>query len=167
MPFNPLLDDPNKRKVLFLDVDGVIATGKRREETHSFPHGKLTEEKRHLFDPDAVNQLHRVYEETGCGIVLSSTWRRFTRPQSFMYFFNLPVFDRTPIHNHDGACRGGEIKEWLDKQNSVGEGRPTHYAIVDDDSDMLEEQLPFFVQTDFYHGLTTELADELIAILNK
>jgi hypothetical protein len=42
-----------------------------------------------------------------------------------------------------------------------------NYVIIDDDADMLEEQLPYFIQTRFMVGLTKENVKEAINILNK
>ena len=39
------------------------------------------------------------------------------------------------------------------------------YAIVDDDSDMVENQKPFFVQTDWFIGITKEDIEKLTNIL--
>ena len=39
--------------------------------------------------------------------------------------------------------RGSEIQEWLDKQTE-----PYRYVILDDD--MLDCQLPYFIQTDWF-----------------
>jgi hypothetical protein len=57
--------------------------------------------------------------------------------------------------------RGSEIAEWLSRHPEVD-----RYAIVDDDSDMLPEQVPFFVQTSFETGMTDEHAAKLIEVLN-
>ena len=58
--------------------------------------------------------------------------------------------------------RGKEIKKWLSMhKNKVG-----HYAILDVYDDMLPEQLPHFVQTNYEVGLSKENADRVIEILN-
>ena len=64
----------------------------------------------------------------------------------------------------DGAkwgavARGMEIQEWLDRHPEV-----THYAIVDDNADMLPHQWLF--QTTFERGLTAEITEAIIAHLN-
>jgi len=46
------------------------------------------------------------------------------------------------------TLRGDEIKEWIDN-NDVDK-----YAIIDDDSDMLAEQMSSFFHVDGYYGLT-------------
>lgn len=58
--------------------------------------------------------------------------------------------------------RGSEIQEWLDKQTE-----PYRYVILDDDSDMLDWQLPYFIQTDWLKwGLSDEDVEQAIHILN-
>lgn len=47
------------------------------------------------------------------------------------------------------TLRGEEIKEWLDKHPEV-----TDYAILDDDSDMLEEQFEKFHHCDRWFGMS-------------
>lgn len=47
------------------------------------------------------------------------------------------------------TLRGDEIKDWLDQHKEVKK-----YAIIDDDSDMLPEQMSSFFKTDTYCGLT-------------
>jgi hypothetical protein len=48
------------------------------------------------------------------------------------------VINITPHQNYtllEGQTRGSQIKSWLDKHPEV-----THYVILDDDGDMLEDQ---------------------------
>jgi hypothetical protein len=72
-------------------------------------------------------------------------------------------------------CRGKEIQDFLDnyklcakngliKEKYKGE-KIDKYAIVDDDSDMFENQKPFFVQTDWFIGITKEDIEKLTNIL--
>lgn len=71
------------------------------------------------------------------------------------------MFDETPcLHIGDpNACRGEEIRQILVKY------RPEKYAILDDDSDMLDYQLRHFFQTDPDYGLTDTIAYRVIAHL--
>lgn len=74
------------------------------------------------------------------------------------------LYDITPslAHKYDTTlCRGKEIDEWLSKHPEV-----TKYVILDDDTDMEEHQLPFFIKTDPYKdGLNNEVANKVIEIL--
>jgi hypothetical protein len=148
--------------VLFLDVDGVlngVETFKQRRPD--------------MIEPANAKRLCKLAEWTGCEIVLSSAWRARhgdRKPQDLfeMRLAKFGVFDfvkrddcRTPWKTTNGECRGDEIKAWLVRNPDV-----TTYAIVDDDSDMLPEQLPFFVQTNFMQGgLQDEHVERLAAIL--
>lgn len=158
-------------KVIFLDIDGVLnVIGQGRDEYGQGFH-------RHL-----VENLEYVIRETGAKIVISSTWRfsGLSVMQSMWKDRGLPgeVIDVTPdcARMGEGGIwqskeRGYEIKEWLDHSPEV-----ESYVIIDDDSDMLVEQQPFFVQTrdnrDHFgnvegYGLTRECADRVIQILNQ
>lgn len=151
--------------ILFLDVDGVL------NHRACF----LPSRRGSPLCPDAIARLQHVVKVTGCQVVLSSTWRKldhhveslreaggFPNPHSewrTREFRNI-VTSVMPRHERP-ACRGDEIAEWLSRHET------DRYAIVDDDSDMLPEQIPFFVQTTFETGLQDDHAEQLIAILGS
>ncbi len=126
-------------KVLFLDIDGVLNSTQSAREHGSF----MT-----LID-EAVEHIIELQSHNGVELVLSSTWRKKPMHEKYlMDIYNIPLFDRTPVLPGLKVTRGEEIARWLHFNKQV-----THYCIVDDDSDMLPEQLPFFVQTNTEHGL--------------
>lgn len=128
---------------LFLDVDGVL------NNRASFEAGVD-------LDTECCARLRRIIEETGCEVVLSSTWRLYPSNARRVWAVIGGRCQRTPELRGPDDCRGTEIAAFL-----AADPRP--YVIVDDDSDMLEEQLPFFVQTDLAEGgLTEEKAQEII-----
>jgi hypothetical protein len=66
------------RKVIFLDIDGVINT----KEWHS----KMTkdtpkDEYGYAFDPVAVADLAHIIDETGADMVISSSWKFYGVPK--------------------------------------------------------------------------------------
>lgn len=133
-------------KVVFLDIDGVLNTHKTNALfgatvcVHADAAQKL--------DPLGVkffNMLH----EMGITIVLSSTWRLGRDLETMKLKTGIPIFDKTCSWPFKDSIRGDEIKIWLDAHPEV-----THYVIVDDDSDMLEEQKPNFVKTAHEEGVT-------------
>lgn len=153
-------------KVLFLDVDGVL----NNENSFRLAHTSMN------VDGDCVLRLKRVIDATGAEIVLSSTWRLLREParelRRWLDWAGVkPWVAVTPDlrRNSGRVFRGTEIKAWLEA-DAVTYGRGSlaidRYAIVDDDGDMLPAQLPCFVQTSVYHGLTDADAGRLIAILN-
>ena len=60
------------------------------------------------------------------------------------------------------SCRGEEIKEWIEKENDV-----ENYAIIDDDSDMLSEQLESFFHVDGWYGLSPNTLYKIGRHFNK
>ena len=134
-------------KILMLDIDGVLNSEKTLQRTTAGyigidPHlafliGKIT-----LAIPDLK-------------IVLSSTWRLWHESKKEVEKRVCPLFDVTP-HLRNGS-RGEEIQAWLDAHPEVEK-----YAILDDDTDMLESQLPNFFQTFFHEGLTEEIMEKVI-----
>jgi len=82
----------------------------------------------------------------------------------------------------DERFRGKEIKYFLTKckeqyfYTEYGEQlsderyqfyQTPKYVIIDDDTDMLEEQLPYFIHTDFLYGIRDIDVEKAIKILNE
>lgn len=138
-------------KVLFLDVDGVL------NNTASLAEGVD-------LLPEKVLLIRHICEQAGASIVISSTWRILFDRQTLHEFLrrlglrNINVIDYTPQLR--SGIRGDEIKHWLDNHPDV-----TNFVIIDDDSDMLDEQMPFFVKTHHSIGITTRDAKKAIKIL--
>lgn len=162
-------------KYLFLDIDGVL--------NHDVWFTSLAYRNNQnnwrisMFDPTCVERVNKILRETGAKLVVSSSWRDMTDLPEIFAGVGLPTnFDVTPycdvifnlnptqdIFSDDVRYwRGSEIKWWLD-HNAKEEYT---YCILDDDCDMLEEQLEYFVCTSNPHGLTDELAKKAINILN-
>ena len=148
-------------KVLFLDIDGVLNSDR------SFTAYKLNaalnvepnEQVYNCIDPIAVNLLNLVLRHD-VKVVISSTHRKFhpELPALRSYISELgvrgDVIGATPdlwksTQVGDWVSRGHEIDTWISEHGKDF----THFAILDDDEDMLVHQLPFFVQTDGRVGL--------------
>jgi hypothetical protein len=126
-------------KCLFLDIDGVVNS----RSTTDFSNNLWP------IDPYMAFMVGKIQLDTGCIVVLSSSWRY--HPDGVAAARKIVnLYDTTPKMNRS---RGEEIQAWLDKHPEV-----TTYAILDDDSDMLPEQLPNFFQTTFEYGLNEEIA---------
>lgn len=135
-------------KVLFLDVDGVL-------------NNKDSKALLALSKP-ALRRLQKITEETNCHVIVSSTWRlwdyAYSRLLRALRYRDIEVAGVTPRLD----TRGLEIDAWLKQNLYTGV-----YAILDDDTSMLDDQLPNFFQTDFDVGLTDEIAQEVIRHLNS
>ena len=136
-------------KILFLDIDGVVNCATTKQRHRGFIG----------IQPDKATIIRRIINETKCEVVLSSTWRKDINSMAEVKRRVCHFIDRTP--NSSSGIRGNEIKFWLDQHPEV-----TKYAILDDDSDMLEEQLPNFFKTTWKGGITEEIADAVIKHLN-
>jgi hypothetical protein len=164
------------RKVIFLDIDGVLNT----QDWHSrMTKDTPRDEFGYAFDPVAVANLARIIEETDAVIVISSSWKFYGVPKlrQMWKIRNLPgtILDITPNTVSDGmllnanleefqlgVCRGNEIKEWLSKHK----GEVSNYVIIDDFDDLLPEQMSHAVITNTLIGISESDAEKAIAILN-
>lgn len=148
-------------KVIFLDIDGVLnCIGTNMSANAIESSSQMSSER--------VGLLNYILDNTDAQIVISSTWRKLytiSELQIFLMNFGLKkkyhdvIVGSTP--SKGGGFRGREIEQWL-KDNPVD-----NFVILDDDSDMLPEQLPNFVNTRYYTGLTFLDAELAIAILNE
>ena len=169
----------NMDKYLFLDFDGVLNTANyaKRLKREGID---LYDEFGPMFDPTAIDNLKRIADETGCKIVLSSTWRNegFMRMRALWKNRNLPgeLSAMTPIllsTTYQDARNGEffsipernakalEINAWLEQT-----GKPCTYVILDDENVFFQSQQEHLVKTDEHDGLTYEKATLAIEILN-
>lgn len=140
------------RKILFLDIDGVCNSA---EHAHRNGIGKILG-----IDPYPAFMVGKIQLDTDCEVVLSSTWRLWENTRKEVSESVVKFVDCTPDFRGKG-CRGDEIQDWLDRNPDV-----TQYAILDDDSDMLDSQKPNFFQTTWAKGLTQEIASAVTEHLN-
>ena len=148
------------RKVIFLDLDGVLNPKWWNSKKPSDKYGVL-------FDPKSVACLKKIIAETDADIVISSSWKcmGLSALQKMWNERKLPgkIIDVTPDYlseellmnpnlNNDDVLynRGCEIKGWLSKHGN----EVSNYVIIDDMDDFLPEQQPHFVWTDEEEGLT-------------
>ena len=151
-------------KLIFLDVDGVLNC----QSDWTGPN----EDSFATLDPAKCDRLARIVRETGATVVLSSTWRLFPGPaldklNAWLLERGVTIHSRTQDLTGEfghSMIRGHEIARWME-DNATKFPNP-RFVILDDDSDMNKDQLPFFVHTSFKTGLTEALAEQAIAILN-
>ncbi len=166
-------------KYLFLDFDGVLNTEFYQDLLMS--QGKPYRDKHGpFFDPVAVEQLKRVVDSTHADIVIESSWKYLglEAMQDMWTDRQLPgrVIDITPtivsaswssnidIFSLDARqSKGIEIASWL-FDHATAEAR---YVIIDDEYVILDSQLPHFIMTNPFDGISEEVANRAIAILNN
>ena len=123
-------------KILFLDIDGVCNHQKTRERQGNTKFIGI--------NPVMADRVRRIIAETGCKVVLSSSWRLFDLQRGAVWGM---------------IYRGFEIKEWLDRHPGA-----KRYEILDDSDDFLWGQHLF--RTTWAEGLTDEIAQQVIDHLN-
>lgn len=142
------------RKILFLDVDGVL---------NSYKTGGIYALKRRC-----LQLLEHIVTETGCEIVLSSIWRTddyaLRRLRRVLAYRKIQIKDVTPIEQ--GHIRGVEVANWC-ADHLYDTDEPFVIAILDDDSDFFDYQLKDFFQTDGMYGMTDTIAYRVIYHLNN
>ena len=142
-------------KILFLDIDGVCNHQKTRE--------RQGDTKFIGINPAMADRVRRIVAETGCKVVLSSSWRLFPDSAKYAAEHVCEFFDQTPDLQRGAVWgivyRGFEIKQWLDAHPGA-----KRYAILDDSSDFLWGQHLF--RTTWAEGLTDEITDAVIEHLN-
>jgi hypothetical protein len=162
------------RKIIFLDIDGVLNPKWWVSRKPSDKYGCL-------FDPNTIVHLEEIIVNTGAVIVISSSWKDMglSELQKMWKDRNLPgkVIDITPNYMSDEMLlnadvndidldsldiRGCEIKGWLTLHGSD----VNNYVIIDDMDDILAEQESCFIQIDPEVGITKQDAMKSIAILN-
>ena len=175
-------------KVLFLDIDGVLNSENwfayriycvKNNMVNILMNFVDTDDRniKHkltMLDDRAIANLNRIIEETGCKVVLSSSWRSsieseniFTQDLLKLKGFKYEFYDVTPRlwFSDFSIRRGEEIKFWLDKESEKHEIES--FVILDDDSDMLPEQMNNFIHVDGQVGLTDRDVLTAIEILNR
>lgn len=160
------------RKIIFLDVDGVLNSMDYFEQTKDCK--GYTE-----INPETVKLLKEIIDRTGAEIVLSSSWRdlgkRKNESEHPMYAYltdtlkeyGMEIVDHTPYIEQD---RPKEIKAWLDNQKD----KDVRFVSLDDDfaKDKYDKVGigDFLVRTSFYEkdgGLRKEHVEKAIEILNR
>ena len=160
-------------KIIFLDFDGVL----NNPHTFDLEHGRMmhrtppgetpTLNMRNLIDPDMLRRILMVIAETGARVVISSTWRKFLMIPPDDKILSDTGLDIALHHDwrtgeHANGHRGCEIAEWLNNHPETEK-----YIIIDDDSDMLEEQIPYHVHTNMQLGFTAHDAKKAVALLGR
>lgn len=154
-------------KVLFLDIDGVVNSQKWYKSRVRYPAPRTRAQYDEMeFDPEAVKLVKMIVKETGCKVVLSSTWRltevgcKAVKKHCCNFISTTPNLPKPNNISWAYRERGREIIDWLMKNGVV-----KNYAILDDDSDFFYWQ-PLF-QTKNKIGITPAIAKKVIKHLNK
>ena len=157
------------RKILFLDIDGVLGGNDFLERTKG---------REGFIDREKIALLNKL-KSYGVEVVISSSWgyNEDTVNKLTTNGLELPIIGGIE-HFHKGwLCRGTEIAKWLDDtfgDYDVFTGKvysytdeDCEYVILDDDVDMLLCQKDNFVHVDTNVALTEEDINKAIVIFER
>jgi hypothetical protein len=165
-------------KIIFLDIDGVLASLDYIRIT-SLLNEENPDEYGYAFDPRCVKNLEYILKEVPrVKIVISSSWKTMglDKLRDMWKKRNLPgkIMDITSDCSRlirgftFNPCRGMEIEEWLHRHyRKQHRWKDFSYVIIDDDHDILSYQSTRFVHTNGEIGLTVKKSEEAIDILNR
>lgn len=160
------MENKTWKKILFLDIDGVLASYDYLLSLKGFIDKKKV----------ALLNMLKPYDVE---VVISSSWgyNEDTVKQLTACGLELPIIGGTEHFYSDWMCRGNEIAKWLvdtfDEYNvytgkaSSYSGKDYEYVILDDDEDMLMCQKDNFIHVDRYTALTEENINKAIDILER
>lgn len=158
------------RRLLFLDIDGVLNHSDWRRPPKRRGDDSIAESLRRKVDPACVDRLNLILMATQCDVVLSSTWRHYAPTHEICAGLRRlgmrgSLIGRTPLSSErdldvfrryrgrppqflEPYPRGYEIQQWIDCHDF--ELYPS-IVILDDDADM-EHLCPRLVRTSFEQG---------------
>lgn len=167
-------------KILFLDIDGVLNSYRNNKKNYGRPRP---------FDPEGICALNKILKETGAKIVISSSWRYMYNMESMaelLMLEGLPkdvVIGENPTpsdaeggysrsyENWDGTdgikTRGQECQMWMDYHHETDGEVITHFAAIEDYTDMTGLPPESVFWTNPKTGLTMALAGDIIKYLNR
>jgi hypothetical protein len=160
------IENKTWKKILFLDIDGVLASYDYLLSLKGFIDKKKV----------ALLNMLKPYDVE---VVISSSWgyNEDTVKQLTACGLELPIIGGTEHFYTDWMCRGNEIAKWLvdtfDEYNvytgkaSSYSGKDYEYVILDDDEDMLMCQKDNFIHVDRYTALTEENIKKAIDIFER
>jgi hypothetical protein len=150
-------------KVIFLDIDGVLASMDYLKVTSflKIPH---PDEFGYGFDPRCVLNLEKIILQTDAVIVISSYWKSMgiNRLNYMWKVRNLPGKIIGITQEDPSGKRGLEIEKWLNENKNINS-----YVILDDDHDMLSEQVNNFIKINAEFGISFKNTETAINILGK
>ncbi len=172
------------KKIIFLDIDGVLNSGKSFSDKNYNHHASLgIGEEYHSFYPEYKQRLNKLIETYDAKIVISSTWRKYYGLSGMASIWENEKMSGEIIGvTGVSSCgfRGLEIDKWID--DNLGYIVTIHqdvmkincdkvdlsnYLIIDDDSDMTYYQRYNFCHTRFATGFDEISYEKSNEILSK
>jgi hypothetical protein len=147
-------------KILFLDIDGVL---NNRHTNQSFYCNNC---KCVGVKPELLDLLKIILDSTDAEIVISSTWREHEECMDYLKrMMGKRISSKIIGYTPSLYFRKDEIDRWFENNKTI---KIERFVVLDDlEDEGLEGFGDNFVQTNRHIGLTEELADKCIEILNR
>lgn len=170
------MEESKSKKIIFLDVDGVLNTERYRRIQAKNHAGVMLDEFNLNFDPVATANLKQLIQETEAELVITSTWRIGKLDTKYCFLWNHlernlslialkhKVLDVTPLlySVHTPYHRWHEIQHWLEANQHLS---ITQFVIIDDAWDMGIYNDHHFARCWSYTGLTHRVKQKALEIL--
>ena len=165
--------------IIFLDIDGVLATHKQymMNRKKFWDKNDIAKELRipYPFDPKCVKIFNEILDATGADIVLSSDWREHFSLEDLDKIFKFNGVNKSPIDitiselasfGNQTMNRAFQIGEYVTRNNI------TNYVVIDDLNVgkymVITDEGYKFVLTDDFEGLKQlSIKNKIINILNN
>jgi len=137
---------------IFLDFDGVLNSTDFVCRNNKYEH--LTRREVHdNLQPDLVENLNVLVEETNSHVVVSSTWRILNDLSQLQQILNRAGFKHKllGVTPGGGGFRGIQIQDYIDSLDT----EPDRILIIDDSSDM-GHLMPYLLRTTMQNGFNVE-----------
>jgi hypothetical protein len=157
------------KNILFLDIDGVLATYKEyaTDTTKLWEKNSLAKELRlhYKFNDKCVRTLNRILTETGAEIVLSSDWRNHYDLEKLDIIFKFNGVIKSPIDVTDNfslatqlleRARGAEIMSYVENN------KLKNYVVLDDLDLKFYVPQHRFLMTNDRQGINIGTPDDMI-----
>jgi hypothetical protein len=150
--------------LILLDIDGVLVPA------NSWKKPEFMEDGFPVFNPKAVIALQRILSETNASVLLTTSHKSKYKVAQWKELLKLRGINPKKVHrltsNSLQTSRKDEILQWYNQKRLPNED----FVIIDDDkmlNDLPENIRHNLILTSPSVGLTDELADEAISILQK
>lgn len=150
--------------LILLDIDGVLVPA------NSWKRPEFMEDGFPVFNPRSVKALQRIISETNASVLLTTSHKTNYSISQWKDLLKIRGISPKKIHrlttNSLQTTRKDEILEWYKEKHVPNE----EFVIIDDDkmlNDLPEDLKRNLVLTSPSIGLTDELADEAISVLQK
>ena len=127
------------KKIIFLDIDGVLATNKQYIMNRTKFQSKNDVAKKlgipYPFDPKCVKIFNEILDATGADIILSSDWKYHWNLEDLDKIFQFNGVNKSPI---DITIKEGVSMNYLEKNRAyqigkyIQDNNITNYVVIDD-----------------------------------